>query len=40
MKSLKLLQKSGRSWTVKQQKVNTSQAILLSLKQKLLNKSL
>ena len=37
MKSQKLLQKSGMSQTVKEQKVNTSTAILLNLKQKLLN---
>ena len=33
MKSQDLLQKSGTSQTVKQQKVNTSKAILLNLKQ-------
>ena len=37
MKSQNLLQKSAMSQTVKQQKVNTSKAILLNLKQKLLN---
>ena len=37
MKSQNLLQKNGMSQTVKQQKVNTSKAILLNLKQKLLN---
>ena len=39
MKSQNLLQKSGMSQTVKQQKVNTSKAILLNLKQKLLNQA-
>ena len=38
MKSQNLLQKSDMSQTVKQQKRNTREAILLSLKQKLLNK--
>ena len=38
MKNLNLLKKSGIKFaTVKQQKVNTSKAILLNLKQKLLN---
>ena len=37
MKSQYLLQKSGMSETVKKQKVNTSKAILLNLKHKLLN---
>ena len=37
IKNLNLLQKSGMSETVKQQKVNTSKRILLNLKQKLLN---
>ena len=37
MKNLNLLQKSGMLQTVKQQKQNTSQAIQLNLKQKLLN---
>ena len=37
MKSQKLLQESGMSQKVKQQKVNTNKAILLNLKQKLLN---
>ena len=36
-KSLNLLQKRGTSKTDKQQKANTSQALLLNLKQKLLN---
>ena len=40
MKSENLLQKCGMSQTVKQQKVNTSKALLLILKQKLLNKVL
>ena len=39
MKSQNLLPKSGMSQTVKQQKVNTSKAILLNLKQKLLNQA-
>ena len=38
MKSQNLLQKSGMSQTVKQQKVNISKAILLNFKQKLLNR--
>ena len=37
MKNLHLLQKRSMLQTVKQQKVNTSKAILLSLKKKLLN---
>ena len=37
MKSQNLLQKSGMSYTVKQQKVNTRKAIVLNLKQKILN---
>ena len=37
MESQNLLQRSGVSQTIKQQKVNTSRAILLNLKQKLLN---
>ena len=37
MKSQNLLQKIGMSKTVKEQKVNTNKAILLNLKQKLLN---
>ena len=37
MKSQNLLQKSGMSKTVKQQKVNTSKTRLSNLKQKLLN---
>ena len=37
MKNINLLQKSNMSMTVKQQKVSTSKAILLNLKQKLLN---
>ena len=37
MKNLNLLQKSGMSWTVRQQKVITSKVTLLNLKQKLLN---
>ena len=35
----KLLQKSGMSQIVKEQKVNTSKAILLNLKQKQLNQA-
>ena len=35
VKSLNLPRKSGMSQAVRQQKVNTSKAILLSLKQKL-----
>ena len=37
MKNLNFLQKSGMLQTVKQQKVNTSKAILFNLKQKALN---
>ena len=37
MMSQNLLQKSGMSLTVKQQKVNTGKAILLNLTQKILN---
>ena len=37
MKSHNLLHKSDISYTVKQQKVNTSKACLLNLKQNLLN---
>ena len=37
MKSKNLLREGDTSNTVKQQKVNTSKAILLNLKQKLLN---
>ena len=37
MKNLNLLQKGGMSYKVKEQKVNTSKAILVNLKQKLLN---
>ena len=37
MKNLNFLQKSGMLSTFKQQKGNTSKAILLNLKQKLLN---
>ena len=37
MKNLNLLQKSGMSLVVKQQRVNTSKAILSNLKQKPLN---
>ena len=37
MNSQNLLQKSGMSYTVKQQKVNTRKAIVLNLKQKILN---
>ena len=35
----KFATKNGMSWTVKQQKLNTSKAILLNLKQKLLNQA-
>ena len=34
-----LLQKSGMSYAVKQHKANTNKAILLNLKQKLLNQA-
>ena len=37
MKNLNLLQKSGMSQSVNKQKINTSQAIQLNSKQKLLN---
>ena len=37
IKSENLLQKTGMTKTVKQQKVNTNKAILSNLKQKLLN---
>ena len=40
MKNLNLVQKSGMSQKVKQQKVNASEVILLNLKQKLLNQVL
>ena len=40
MKSQQLLQKKGMSQTVKLQKVDTNKAILLNLRQKLLNKGL